>query len=181
MLNYPGYAALLRPIGQMLERLRIDSFVMRPGWEGFVVRDKTRNRAQLTPRERAFLAELHSNHGGMAQYNVLPPAVGILEWHVTEGDIERYEREGRDQRRAGRNTPDAHSVSHVLRVLGSILDQKGGRLVSVSKDEQIVALEYDLTRGRMAAERFDMPALYDLWVRMYLKRTARNVDAGYSA
>ena len=62
MLEEQSYATLLRPIGQMLEGLRIDSFAVKPDRDGFVIRDKTRNRAQLTPRERAFLARLHLGH-----------------------------------------------------------------------------------------------------------------------
>ena len=62
MLAEQNYATLLRPIGQMLKGLRIDSFAVKPDRDGFVIRDKTRNRAQLTPRERAFLARLHLGH-----------------------------------------------------------------------------------------------------------------------
>jgi hypothetical protein len=169
------YAMRLRPIGQMLEGLRIDSFAVRPDEDGFIIRDKTRNRAQLTPRERAFLAELHWNHtASMDKADALRMAAGVFEWHVTNGDIERFEREGREKRRAGDQTPDSDSVSHVLRVVGSILDQKGGHMASVLKDEQVVTLEYDLPGGRTAAEEYNVPELYDFWVRMYMKRTARN-------
>jgi hypothetical protein len=48
-------------------------------------------------------------------------------------------------------------------------------------DEQVVTLQYDLPGGRTAAEQYDVPTLYDFWVRMYMKRTARNGDAPLSA
>jgi hypothetical protein len=51
----------------------------------------------------------------------------------------------------------------------------------ISKDEQIVTLEYELPDGRMATEQYDIPTLYDFWVRMYKKRTARNGDARLTA
>src|SRR5882724_12172556 len=93
------YAALLRPIGQMLESLRIDSFAVKPDSDGFVIRDKTRNRAQLTPRERAFLAELHLGHAAsLDKEDALRLAAGVFEWHVTKDDVERLEREGRRRR-----------------------------------------------------------------------------------
>jgi hypothetical protein len=173
-----SYAMLLRPIGQTLEMLRIDSFAVRPDQDGFVIRDKTRNRAQLTPRERAFLAELHCNHtASMDKADALRLAAGVLEWHVTKDDIERFERDGREKRGAGEQAPDPHSISHVLRVVGNILDQKGGHMATVLKDEQAVILEYDLPDGRTAAEQYDIPTLYDFWVRMYMKRTGRNGDS----
>jgi hypothetical protein len=54
MIDTFRYAELLRPIGQMLEGLRIESFSMGPDSVRFAVWDKIRNRAQLTPREKPF-------------------------------------------------------------------------------------------------------------------------------
>jgi hypothetical protein len=171
MFDTQTYEALLRPIGQMLEGLRIDSFAVRRDRNGFAIRDKTRNRAQLTPRERAFLADLHLGHApGLDKEDALRLAEGVLEWHVTEGDVERMEREGREKRRGGEQAPDSHSVSQMLRVIGAILDQKRGRMSCVSKDDQFITLEYQLPDGHMSSERYDIATLYDFWVRMYKKR-----------
>lgn len=175
MLEEQSYATLLRPIGQMLEGLRIDSFAVKPDRDGFVIRDKTRNRAQLTPRERAFLAQLHLGHtASLDKGDALRLAAGVFEWHVTESDVERLERQGREKRRDDAHAPDSHSVSQVLRVIGAILDQKRGQMSCVSKDEQVITLEYELPGGRMASEQYDGPTLYDFWVRMYKKRIVRN-------
>jgi hypothetical protein len=178
-LDAPNYATLLRPIGQMLEGLRIDSFAVRPDGEGFVIRDKTRQRAQLTPRERAFLADLHSGHmANVDKQDALRLAAGVFEWHVTENDVERYERAGREKRRSGELAPESHSVSQVLRVIGTIIDQKRGQMSYISKDDQVVTLEYELPDGRVATETYDAPTLYDYWVRMYKRRAPRNGHAG---
>lgn len=182
MLDDQSYATLLRPIGQMLEGLRIDSFAVRPDRNSFVVRDRTRNRAQLTPRERSFLAELHLSHAAsMDKEDALRLAEGVFEWHVTESDVERFESEGREKRRGGEQAPDSHSVSQILRVIGTILDQKRGQLSCLSKDEQVVTLEYELPSGCTATEQYDVPTLYDFWVRMYKKRTTRIDDARHTA
>jgi hypothetical protein len=173
MFENLSYAALLRPIGQMLETLRIDSFAVKPDREGFVIRDKTRNRAQLTPRERTFLAELHSSHmASLDKEDALRLAAGVFEWHVTKDDLERLEREGRGRRGGPEHTPDSHSVSQILRVVGSILDQKRGYMGYVSKDEQLVTVEYTVPGGQSNSEQYNLPMLYDYWVRMYKKRTA---------
>jgi hypothetical protein len=177
-----SYAALLRLIGQMLETLRIDSFAVTPNGEGFVVRDQTRNRAQLTPRERAFLARLHSVHApSLDKEDALRLAAGVFEWHLTGDDLAQFEREGRERRRDDKRTPDSHSVSQILRVIGTILDQKRGQMSHVSKDEQSVILEYIKPDGRRSVEEFSVPMLYDYWVRMYKKRAARNGLARLSA
>lgn len=168
-----NYAALLRPIGQMLEALRIDSFAVKPDNGGFVVRDKTRSRAQLTPRERAFLAELHLIHTpALDKGDALRLAAGIFEWHLTPTDIERFELQGRERRHAAQGTPDSHSVSQILRVIGSMLDQKRGQLSYISKDEQVVTVEYALPEGKKTTEEYSVPMLYDSWVRMYKRRNS---------
>jgi hypothetical protein len=95
--------------------------------------------------------------------------------------MERFEREGREKRRGGEQAPDSHSVSQVLRVIGTILDQKHGHMSCVSKDEQVVTLEYKLPSGRMATEEYDVPTLYDFWVRMYKKRSPRIGEARLTA
>jgi len=170
-----SYAALLRPIGQMLETLRIESFAVTLNGDGFIIRDQTRNRAQLTPRERAFLAHLHSMHGAtLDKEDALRLAAGIFEWHLTSDDLQRLEREGRERRRDDEQTPDSHSVSQILRVIGTILDQKRSQTFHVSKDEQTVTLEYVTPDGHQAAEEFSVPMLYDYWVGLYKRRASRN-------
>ena len=182
MLEAQNYATLLRPIGQMLEDLRIESFAVRPDRDGFVIRDKTRNRAQLTPRERTFLAELHLGHtASLDKEDAFQLAFGVFEWHVTENDVERFERAGREKRRTAEQTPNSHSVSQVLRVIGTILDQKRGQMFYVSKEDQVVTVEYEMPGGRKSTDQYTLPTLYDFWVRMYKKRAGRNGAAGPSA
>jgi hypothetical protein len=182
MLEDLSYAALLRPIGQMLETLRIESFAVKPDGEGFIIRDKTRSRAQLTPRERTFLAELHSSHTAtLDKEDALRLAAGVFEWHLTQEDIERLEREGRGRRGSPEHAPDSHSVSQILRVVGNIVDQKRGQLGCVSKDEQVVTVEYTLPSGQKNSEEYNLPMLYDYWVRMYKKRNDHNGVARLTA
>jgi hypothetical protein len=182
MFENLSYAVLLRPIGQMLETLRIDFFSVTPDGQGFIIRDKTRNRTQLTPRERSFLAELHSGHtASLDKEDALRLAEGVLEWHLTEDDLERLERKGRERRDGSDHTPDFHSVSQILRVIGSILDQKRGQLGYVSKGEEIIMLEYTLAGGHRKSEEYKLPILYDHWVRMYKKRTGASGIADLTA
>ena len=54
-------------------------------------------------------------------------------------------------------------------------------MAAVSKDEQVVNLEYELSGGRRIIEEYNVPTLYDFWVRMYMKRAARNGEARLTA
>jgi hypothetical protein len=176
MIDEFRYTTLLRPIGQMLEGLRIESFSVKPDSVGFVVRDKTRNRAQLTPREKAFLGELHWMHGAsLNKEQALQLAAGVLEWHVTTVDLERFEAAGRARRHQGSGTPDSHSISQMLRVIGNILDQKRQELYCISKDADAVAVEYVTGDGKVTNDEYSLPILYDHWVRMYKRRAKPQV------
>lgn len=173
MVEGLSYAGLLRPIGQMLESLRIESFVVLIEDDGFVVRDKTRNRTQLTPREKAFSAALDSSHPveqEQERERVRRLAAGMVEWKLTDEDVERLELESRERRRDPSQTPDSYSISQLLRVIGMIVDQKLGRLISLTKDEQTIGIEYLTPNGQITTAEYTLPVLYDFWVRMYKKR-----------
>ena len=175
-LKQVGYASMLRPVGQTLDDLRIESFTVITDEDGFIVRDKTRNRAQLTPREKAFLSELSASHSALkAKQNALRLANGIFEWHLTDADIERLEKAGRERRRDTEQAPDSHSISQILRIIGEIVDQKRGRLISVSKMESLVTVDYLTSMGRLVSENFTLPMIYNYWVRSYKRRATRNV------
>jgi hypothetical protein len=170
-MEYLSHTQILRPVGQLLDSLRIDCFAITMDSEGVVIRDKTRNRAQVTPRERAFLADLESHHvGAEAKVQARRLAEGVLEWRLDWADIERLEREGQSQRRKAGQAPDANSLPQILRVLGGVVDQKRGQLLSISKEPEIVRLEYQSSNGQRVSEEFTMPTLYDHWVRMYKRR-----------
>lgn len=168
MSNALSYALLLRPIGQLLEALRIESFALISDGDDLVVRDKTPGRKQLTPRERALLTEWQVTHTRPEdKEGALRLASGIVEWRMTRQDIERLEGEGRSRRQNPNRTPDIHSVSQMLRVVGALVDHKNGRLLNVTKEDQKVAFEYELADGKRVSEELGVPALYDLWVRIY--------------
>jgi hypothetical protein len=175
MLDQLGYAGLLRPIGQTLDHLRIESFTVTMDDDGFIVRDKTRNRAQLTPRERSFLTELSATHAASYEKrDALRLASGIFEWHLTKGDIERLEAVGRERRRDTEQAPDSRSVSQILRMVGEMIDIRRGRLVSVSKVDDLVSVEFLSSSGELISENYTMAMIYNFWVRAYKKRAARS-------
>jgi hypothetical protein len=175
MLNELGYAGLLRPIGQTLDHLRINSFTVTSDDDGFLVRDKTRNRAQLTPRERTFLTELSAAHtASYEKRDALRLANGIFEWHFTKADIERLEIVWRERRRGTEQAADSHSVSQILRMVGEMIDNRRGRLVSVSKVDDLVTVEFLSSSGQLISEDYTLAMIYNYWVRAYKKRAARS-------
>ena len=173
MVEEMGYASVLRPIGQMLENLRIESFSVWPDGDGFMVRDRSRNWDQLTPTEKSFDSELQSaNDGSTANGEALRLAAGIVEWRLARADIEQLELDGRERRRNPNGIPSAHAISQLLRVIGGVVDQRLGRLLSVTSDGQHVTLGYLSSGGQTVTNDYTIPTLYDFWVRMYKKRSS---------
>jgi hypothetical protein len=176
MFEELGYASVLRPIGQMIESLRIESYSVWPDGDGFMIRDRTRNRAQITPREKALFNDKQSADGGSkSKEDELRFAAGIIEWRFDRSEIEKLELAGRERRRNPNQAPDAHAISQVLRVMGGIVDQRLGRLLSISKEGQFVSLNYLSSSGQTVSDDYSMATLYDFWVRMYKKRSS--IDA----
>jgi len=93
---------------------------------------------------------------------------------VTTDDIARFEAAGRARRNKGSGTPDSHTISQILRVIGNILDQKRQELYCISKDAEVVAIEYLEGDGKVTTEEYSLPILYDQWVRMYKRRANQN-------
>jgi hypothetical protein len=172
MFEEVGYSGVLRPIGQMLENLRIESFSVWPDGDGFMVRDRSRNRAQTVPRVNALLNDKQpADSGSKGKDDALRLAAGIVEWRLDRNEIEKLELAGRERRRNANQTPDAHAISQVLRVTGGIVDQRLGRLLSITKDGQNVNLNYLSSNGQTVSDDYSIATLYDFWVRMYKKRS----------
>jgi hypothetical protein len=101
------------------------------------------------------------------------PSSGVLELRYTVADIAHMDCEGRAKRGPAAGTLEPHSLSQVLRAVGAFVDQKGGDLLTVRKDNQNIDFEYKSVLKGKVSQQFTVPALYDYWVKMYLRRSGR--------
>jgi hypothetical protein len=179
MAHIPQYAQLLRPIGQMLEGLGVESFNLEVEGDDFVVRGQRREIAPTTPEVRTFriLWEVIRGKHPDPQPTAAPSS-GVVELRYTAEDIAQMERAGREKRSASSGTPEAHALSQILRAMGDFVDQKQGRLLAVKKENQTLTIEYESALKRKISEELTVSALYDHWVRMYLKRSQRTEPKG---
>jgi hypothetical protein len=166
-------AGVLRPIGQALEKLGIESFSVWPDGSGFMVRDRTRNLGQITARGKALSSDRQTtDRAPEAIEDVLRLATGVVEWRLDRSDIEKLESAGRERRCSSNQTPDPHATSQVLRATGEIVDQRLGRLLRITKEGHIVNLNYLSSSGQTVSDDYSPATLYDFWVRMYKKRSS---------
>jgi hypothetical protein len=171
-----NYSQLLRPVGQMLESLGLQSFILTLEGDDFSVQGHKAVEASRPNQERAVRAIWHLLRSPKRpSEESATPSSGVVELRYTPDDIARMELEGRAKRKGSDPgaAPEPHSLSQILRACGAFVDQKEGRILAVKKQEQNITIEYESALKRKIAEQFTVASLYDYWVKMYLKRRAR--------
>ncbi|MGH7830296.1 MAG: hypothetical protein ACREP8_08960 [Candidatus Binatia bacterium] len=177
---YAPYAMKLRSIGQALEMLHLESFELESDGSDCLVRgvfDPTsygelpegRQQGPLPGIWRRLRRQDHAQTG----FSPVPWSSVVLELRYTPEEIERLEREGQARRRDPHGTPDADSLSQLLRAVGAYLDRKGVQLLGVSRKGQFVTIRYQTVPSNRHEEELTPSYLRDLWRSMYLRRGPR--------
>jgi len=167
-----SFSQLLRPVGQMLEPLQIESFSLKVQDRGVTVYADKHETAQPAPVSLKVSWQIFSRKKAEPAQEPQPSS-GILEIHYSNEDIARTDSAGQSQRTGAPGSPEAHTLSQILRAVGAFVDQKQGRLLAVTKDAQEISVEYESALKRDMTEKFTVASLYDYWVKMYLRRRDR--------
>jgi hypothetical protein len=176
------YARHLRAIGQDLENLHLSTFNLEYVGDSYLVwirpddQGETANSLSRISRNR--LQKLWRNKtlgrplGHEEPYPVSPSRTGKrLRYSVQE--LDRIEREQRARRRQQSGNADGHRLSQLLRTVGDLVRQRGERLLGIAWQELSVSIVVETPHGQKEIDVFRPDNLYDLWVRMYLKRDNR--------
>ena len=176
------YARHLRAIGQDLEALQFSHFNLEFTGDAYLVwiksGDTPDNSRPLLRISKNRLQKLWRNRtpprtaGHEEPYPISPTQTGRrLRYSVQE--LDRIEKEQRARRRQQSGTADGHSLSQLLRTLGDLVGRRSDRLLGIAWQELSIGLVIETAQGRKEVEIFRPDNLYDLWVRMYLKRDNR--------
>jgi hypothetical protein len=168
-----SFSQLLRPVGQMLEPLQIESFSLKVEDHGVAVYAERHETPQPAPNVSLKVSWQIFRRKKTEPEPDLQPSSGTLEMHYTHEDIARMDSEGQSKRSGAPGSPEAHTLSQILRAVGAFVDQKQGRLLGVRKDGQEISIEYESALKRALTENFTVASLYDYWVKMYLRRRDR--------
>lgn len=178
-----GYERVLRAVGQGLERYSLESFEMTPDGNAFSVRGKvvpavSENTDELSASQSASRSSWGSmpnraESGNARAQSGAPVASSELHLYFTLQDIQSFETEGQSRRANSNGMANASSLSQLLRCLGAYLNQKRARLLKLTREEELLSLEYETSLGSHMKESFSVTGIYDMWVRMYLQRSAR--------
>ncbi|HXG52058.1 MAG TPA: hypothetical protein VNN77_11715 [candidate division Zixibacteria bacterium] len=93
--------------------------------------------------------------------------------HYSRAEIERLDALGRSRRTAAGKAADGHSLSQLLRTVGALVSERNQRLLAVSWRDLGVCVVVETAQGKREIDVFRPDNLYDLWVRMYLRRNQR--------
>jgi hypothetical protein len=176
------YSRHLRAIGQDLENLHLSTFNLEYVGDSYLVWVRSGDQAETTnPLFRISknrLQKLWKNKtparplGHAESYSRSPSQTGRrLRYSVQE--LDRIEREQRARRRQPSGNADGHSLSQLLRTVGDLVSQRGQRLLGIAWQELSVSVVVETPHGQKVIDVFRPDNLYDLWVRMYLRRDHR--------
>ena len=177
------YARHLRAIGQDLENLHLSTFNLEYVGDAYLVWVRSDSEADAHPVFRISknrLQKLWRNKMPMRPIGSEEPdhrsqseSGRRLRYSVHE--LDRIEREQRARRRQQSGSADGHRLSQLLRTVGDLVNQRGERLLGIAWQELSVSVVVETPNGRKEIDVFRPDNLYDLWVRMYLKRDNRAV------
>lgn len=176
------YARHLRTIGQDLENIHLVAFNLECTGDAYLVWVRSENANDSSnPLLRGGKNRLQKLWRNTLHGRAVAREETFMDWHSQTAkrlrysltDLERLEREQRGRRRLQMRTADGHSISQLLRTIGDMVGQKGERLLGISWQELTVSTVVETARGRKEIDVFRPDNLYDLWVKMYLRRDNR--------
>ena len=170
-----NFSQLLRPIGEALEPLQIDSFTLRIEGEEILIRAHKREEKRAPPDDVTVRSVWDLFRRKKVEASPPPQASSrILEIRYSYDDIARLDSEGTSKRIAAGEKPDPHALSQVLRAAGAFVDQKQGRLLGVTMEGHDIAIDYESALKQKTTAKHTVVSLYDYWVKMYLHRRERS-------
>jgi hypothetical protein len=175
MTAVANYSQLLRPVGQMLEALEVESFSLKIESSGVhVIAQKREERQQTAPEVSLRVVWQTFRRQKPEPVRDPEPTSGVLELRYSQDDIERMDTQEQSKRKGAGATPEAHALSQILRAVGGYVDQRGGRVLAVKKENQDITIEYESALKRKMVQQFTISSLYDYWVKMYMRRKQRS-------
>jgi hypothetical protein len=178
-LSLTDYPRQLRLIGQDLEALRLKTFNLECTEDAYLVWSRSDIESDpLSRLSRGRLQKLWRNkfqprsHGREERF-VLPSSLQTKRYRYSAGDLNRLEHESKRYRRRKGGVTDGHSVSQLLRTLGAVVGQRRERLLGISWQDFSISVVVENALGQRHIDVFRHDNLYDLWVRMYLRRQDR--------
>lgn len=151
----PSLGQRLRSVGQALEGRHVQDFELSTAGPDILIRG---TEGPLKPNEPPTTQPTVESAG--------------FELRFTPEDLDRLDREGRTRRQDAVSMPEM-TLSQLLRTIGDYLDRQGHQLLRIVRQGTTTTIEYRTQSGQRNTEERTASSLYDLSVRMYLRRAYR--------
>ena len=160
----PSYSQSLRVVGQFLETLKPKDFEIQLLEDGVAVRMRVVEVIVPPPPSKSKFS-----------FRAPAPAPTRTEEKTTERrysiqEIEDLDREGQAKRVDADAPTDFYSLSQMLRTVGSYVDHRHLRLLSLSWDGARLVLQLEGTDKQSRTEEHPVASFHDYFSRMYLRR-----------
>jgi hypothetical protein len=159
-----GYDVALRVIGQDLTPLFVESVDITVEGETFVVQAWCIDAGEKkTPgKTEGFFHRIERSLGvGGKKTGRAPEAARkLLVLRYGPEDLIRLDDLASTRQTHVEKTPDASSLAEALRNVGRVVDSKGGRFISLSKDRRKVAFVYEDENGNPQREELNNLSLH---------------------
>jgi hypothetical protein len=178
-LDYPHH---LRVIGQELETLRLKTFNLECTGDAYLVwspcgtavtEEYPHSRLSKNRLQKLWKNKSQPRSHGHEERFTLPSSLPTKRYRYSYRDIARMEYESRNHRRRKTSITDGHSLSQLLRTVGAVVGQRRERLLGISWQDFSISVVVETTQGQRQIDVFRPDNVYDLWVRMYLRRDNR--------
>ena len=171
-----SYSRHLRAIGQQLQQEGIDSFNLGCGGDGYAIWTRTHTVTWPNRSPFSFSNRLENWWGirshGQDGYQSRAPD-GHARFEYSPDDLARMDLAARIHRDPTTGFANGHSLSQLLRTIGSLVYQRNHRLLAISWRDISICAVIETAQGKREIEVFRPDNLYDIWVRMYLRRENR--------
>jgi len=166
------FSKSLRVIGQSIEKLSLDSFVIEKRGQDFAVRSESLPPDLALNRKETLDEKIWHSSGLVRKRTLVPGDDGWLLYRPPY--LSWLDAQGRRRRRrrfaAHRGSK---SISQLLRTLGRHLDRLDTNHFQICWADGSVVVDYEVADGRHIRETLSIGKLHELALRMRLRRAPR--------
>jgi hypothetical protein len=165
----PNYARELRAVGQELEKRGFTKFNLKCSGDAYFVWS-TEDCSRIGANSAAIHAtRARDANPPQADTKVLLDRIAGVLFNAT--DVKRLELAGIAERRQKIAASNGRRLSHLLRTVGEQVYRRNQRLLALAWQDGQISVVIENPRGRREINVLRTDNLYDLWVRMYLRRS----------
>lgn len=163
-----NFAHQLRALGQALEKFCFAALDLKLSSENYLV------TGQVAAVEKTKFSPLQFVRGLLRAFPTSTCTGDQVTLSFSPDEIDCFALQGKAKRRDAGKMPGPHSISQILRGIGSYLDgREGTSLIAISLNQKRVSVRYQTATGKLEQAHHDLEYFYDYWMKMPLRRNDR--------